>query len=122
MAMTAMELVASAKQTITEIDASQAQAKLGAALIDVREPEEYAAGCLPGAVNIPRGVLEFRIDGHPQIQGRRDGEVILYCQSGGRSALAAEALGKLGFTRVVSLAGGYKGWSEAGLPTQHPSR
>lgn len=123
MAMTAMDLVASAKHTITEIDASQAQAKLGAApLIDVREPEEYAAGCLPGAVNIPRGVLEFRIDGHPQIQGRRDGEVILYCQSGGRSALAAEALGKLGFTRVVSLAGGYKGWSDAGLPTQLPNR
>jgi rhodanese-related sulfurtransferase len=123
MAMTAMELVASAKQTITEIDANQAQTKLGGApLIDVREPEEYAAGCLPGAVNIPRGVLEFRIDGHPQIQGRRDGEVILYCQSGGRSALAAEALGKLGFTRVVSLAGGYKGWSDAGLPTQLPNR
>jgi rhodanese-related sulfurtransferase len=123
MAMTAMELVASAKQTITEIDASQAKSKLGKTpLIDVREPEEYAGGCLPGAVNIPRGVLEFRIEGHPQIQGRRDGEVILYCQSGGRSALAAEALAKLGFTRVVSLAGGYKGWSDAGLPTHIPNR
>ncbi|MBM4200930.1 MAG: rhodanese-like domain-containing protein, partial [Gammaproteobacteria bacterium] len=88
MAMTPMDLVAAAKQTITEIDAARAQTMLGSVpLIDVREPEEYAAGCLPGAVSIPRGVLEFRIDGHPQIQGRRDGEVILYCQSGGRSAL-----------------------------------
>jgi rhodanese-related sulfurtransferase len=123
MAMTPMDLVAAAKQTITEIDAARAQTMLGSIpLIDVREPEEYAGGCLPGAVNIPRGVLEFRIDGHPQIQGRRDGEVILYCQSGGRSALAAEALAKLGFTRVVSLAGGYKGWSDAGLPTHIPNR
>jgi rhodanese-related sulfurtransferase len=91
-------------------------------IIDVREPEEYAAGCLPGAINIPRGVLEFRIDGHPQVQGRRDAEVILYCQSGGRSALAAESLAKLGYTGVVSLAGGYKAWFDAGLPTQLPNR
>ena len=121
MAMSAMDLVAAAKQTITEIDATSAHSKLASVpVIDVREPAEYAAGSLPGAANIPRGVLEFRVDGHPAIQGRRDAEIILYCQSGGRSALAAEALDKLGYTRVVSLAGGFKAWTEAGLPTAVP--
>lgn len=123
MIMTAMDLVAAAKRTIAEIDAVSAQAMLATVpVIDVREPDEYAAGCLPGAVNIPRGVLEFRIDGHPLLQGRKDTEIVLYCQSGGRSALAAEALGKMGYTRVFSLAGGFKAWSEAGFPIGTPPR
>jgi rhodanese-related sulfurtransferase len=94
---------------------------LGQALVlDVREPEEYTAGCLPGAVNIPRGVLEFRIDGHPSFQGRKDAEILVYCQTGGRSALATETLQKLGYEKPVSLAGGFKTWQDSGLPIEKP--
>lgn len=122
MTMTAMDLVAAAKQQIREVDHAAASGLLASALIlDVREPEEYAAGCLPGAVNIPRGVLEFKIDAHPLFQGRRDATILVYCQSGGRSALATETLQKLGYTSPCSLAGGFKAWSEAGLPAEKPS-
>lgn len=115
MAMTAMEMVAAAKTQIREVDAAQATGLLGSAVVlDVREPGEYAAGCLPGAINIPRGVLEFQIGNHPAFQGKRDAEILVYCQSGGRSALATETLQKLGFGKPMSLAGGFKGWLAAG--------
>ena len=122
MAMTAMDLVAAAKQHIREVDQTTGCSLLETALVlDVREPEEYTAGCLPGAVNIPRGVLEFRIDSHPLFQGRKDAQILVYCQSGGRSALAADTLQKLGFSHPCSLAGGFKAWSDAGLPVNRPA-
>lgn len=121
MAMTAMDLVAEAKRHITEIGSVEAQNALGKTLIlDVREPAEYAAGCLPGAINIPRGVLEFKIGAHPDFQDRFDAKIIVYCQTGGRSALAAEALQKLGFSNAVSMAGGFKAWSENAYPVEKP--
>lgn len=122
MAMTAMDLVAAAKQHIREVDQTTGCGMLESALIlDVREPEEYTAGCLPGAISIPRGVLEFRIDSHPVFQGRKDAQILVYCQSGGRSALAVETLQKLGYTHPCSLAGGYKAWNDAGLPVSKPA-
>lgn len=122
MAMTAMQLVAEAKQKIREVDQTTGCSLLESALIlDVREPAEYAAGCLPGAINIPRGVLEFKIDSHPMFQGRKDARILVYCQSGGRSALASETLQLLGYTQPCSLAGGFKAWSEAGLPVEKPT-
>ena len=121
MALTAMDLVAAAKRQIKEIEPAQAIPLLGKVLIlDVREPSEYAAGCLPGAINIPRGVLEFKIDTHPAFQNRQDTEILVHCQSGGRSALAVESLQKLGYTKLLSLAGGYKAWQEAGGPLVIP--
>ena len=121
MPLTAMDLVAQAKQHIKEVDHAEASALLGKApVLDVREPGEYAAGCLPGAVNIPRGVLEFQIGNHLAFQGSRDAEILVYCLSGGRSALAVEALHKLGYEKAASLAGGYKGWQEAGQPVAQP--
>ncbi|QSA98681.1 rhodanese-like domain-containing protein [Methylococcus sp. EFPC2] len=121
MAVTALDLVAEAKQRIREIDVAQAQSKLsGALVLDVREPGEYAAGALPGAINIPRGVLEFQIGNHPAFQNARQSELIVYCQSGGRSALAADTLQKLGYEAVVSLAGGYKAWQDVGGATVRP--
>jgi rhodanese-related sulfurtransferase len=115
-----MELVAAAKANIREVNADEAKALLGKApVLDVREPGEFAAGCLPGAINIPRGVLEFQIGNHPAFQGP-ESEILVYCQSGGRSALAVEALQKLGYTGAVSLAGGFKGWQESGQPTAAP--
>jgi rhodanese-related sulfurtransferase len=121
MSVTAMDLVAQAKQHIREVNHAEALALLGTApVLDVREPGEYAAGGLPGAVNIPRGVLEFKIDSHPAFQNRRDAEILVYCQSGGRSALAVETLHKLGYAKAVSLAGGFKFWQDAGQPVTHP--
>lgn len=115
MTLTAMDLVAQAKQHIVEIDITTAKQALGASLIlDVREPVEYAAGHLPGAFNIPRGVLEFKIDSHPDFQDKQAANIIVYCQTGGRSALATEALNKIGFSHAVSLAGGFKSWTESG--------
>lgn len=116
MAITAQELVTAAKQQITEIDTTAAQARLATSLIlDVREPAEYAAGHLPGAVNIPRGVLEFQIGAHPAFQGQQQAEIVVYCQSGGRSALATHTLNTLGYAGAVSMAGGFKAWAENGL-------
>jgi rhodanese-related sulfurtransferase len=121
MSLTAQDLVAIAKATITEIGAErllQLQTA-GMPVVDVREPAEYAAGHIPGAVNIPRGVLEFEVDGHPAVNGIKDPAlghrelpIVLCCRSGARSALAAEALKRLGFVEPLSLAGGFNGWVE----------
>lgn len=117
MAITAQDLVASAKQQIKEIDTATTQAQLaGYLVLDVREPAEFAAGHLPKAVNIPRGVLEFKIDSHPDFQGKHGEAIVVYCQTGGRSALATQVLNQLGYTQAVSMAGGFKAWSESGLP------
>lgn len=115
MTLTAMDLVAQAKQHIVEIDIDDAKKALGASLVmDVREPAEYTAGHLPGAFNIPRGVLEFKIGAHPDFQDKQDAHIIVYCQTGGRSVLAAEVLNKMGFNNAVSMAGGFKAWAESG--------
>ena len=110
-----MDLVAEAKQHIREIDVAQAMQTLeNFQVLDVREPAEYAAGCLPRAINIPRGVLEFKIDVHPFFHGKQDAEILVYCLTGGRSALAVEVLQKLGWSHCVSLAGGFNSWQQAG--------
>ena len=113
------ELVAAARSRIREVEPGDCLA--GEALVvDVREPAEFAPGHLPGAVNLPRGVLEFQIRAHPAIAGRTTGSsalpLLLYCLTGGRSALAADSLGQLGFEDVRSLAGGLQAWRNAGLP------
>ena len=117
--MTVNELVAAARSRIREVEPGDCLA--GEALVvDVREPAEFAQGHLPGAVNLPRGVLEFQIRAHPAISGRTTGSsalpLLLYCLTGGRSALAADSLGQLGFEDVRSLAGGLQAWRNAGLP------
>lgn len=123
MRQTAQQLVTEAKSRIREIDAAELAAlqASGVTVIDVREPAEYASGHVPGAASIPRGVLEFEVDGHPAVNSlrdpalaHRDRPVVLYCRSGGRSALAAEALLRLGFAEPLSLAGGFMAWSGQG--------
>jgi rhodanese-related sulfurtransferase len=114
--LTVMDLVAQAKEHIVEIDVNEAKKSLGTSLVlDVREHAEYAAGHLPGAFNISRGVLEFKIGSHPDFQDKQDAHIIVYCQSGGRSALATETLNKIGFRNAVSMAGGFKAWTESGF-------
>lgn len=121
MSISAMDLVALAKKNIIETELETVEQALSKELIlDVREPTEHAAGCLPGAINIPRGVLEFKIGNHPDFQNQLEAKIFVYCQTGGRSALATEALLKLGYKNAVSMAGGFKDWSENGLQVEQP--
>jgi rhodanese-related sulfurtransferase len=117
--LTMEQLVAEARSRIREISVQQLLSGVeeDAVLIDVREPEEYSADRIPGSINIPRGVLEAEVEPRPEMGGvtapelrDRDRPIYLYCRSGGRSALAADSLPKMGFTRVASVAGGILAW------------
>lgn len=88
-------------------------------IIDVRELHEYNDGHLAGAVHISRGLLEFEVDRHPMLCDRQQ-PILLYCQSGGRSALAAKTLRLMGFENVFILRGGIKQLQVTSIsPTQH---
>ena len=119
-------LVARAKQQVTRIDMpafstvleALAERPGQALVIDVREPDEFSAGHIPGAINIPRGVIEFRIWSHlgyPERTGT-DIDLYLYCGWGSRAALAAHALQQLGLKRVVAVDMQLSDWRAAGLP------
>ena len=100
----------------------EAPSRGGWHFIDVREPDEFAAGHIPGARSYPRGFLEVRADlGHrkrdPWLADRAR-PLLVYCGGGHRSALAARTLQEMGFTRVRSLAEGWSGWTERGYPTE----
>ena len=84
-------------------------------LVDVREDNEWAAGHLPGAVHLGKGIIERDIEKTVPDTGAK---IILYCGGGFRSALAADNLQKMGYTNVESMDGGWKGWNEAGFPTE----
>lgn len=116
-------LISQAKTEIEECNLATVQqaAKVGLSLIvDVREPEEFILGHIENAINIPRGVLEFRTDdsypGAIASLADKNTDIILYCRSGGRSALAAQSMSKLGYKSVMSMAGGFMAWEEAKLP------
>lgn len=79
-------------------------------LIDVREPEEVSRGTIAGAIPIPRGMVEVTID---RVTTDKDKKIVLYCAGGVRSALAGWMLKKMGFRNVISLAGGYRGWTQS---------
>jgi len=118
MSMSPMDLVAEAKSQIIEIEPEAAWAAMATAhVLDVRETSEFEAGRLPGAVNIPRGVLEFRIGEHPQL-AQRDSDILICCKTSGRAALAALNLTRMGYTRVRSIHGGFEAWSRQGLPVE----
>ncbi len=118
---TAHDLVAAAKARIQEVAVDQAEQAIREAdvLIDVREADEYAAGHVPGAVLIPRGMLEFRLSNTPAMEPR-DLKFVLYCKTSGRAALAACALHDMGYLNVRSIAGGFDAWVEAGKPVAKP--
>lgn len=131
MSLTAQDLIIAAKREIREVGAPEllAARDQGAAIVDVREPEEFEDGHIAGAVNIPRGLLEFEVDGHPAVNYRteealshRERPVVLYCLSGGRSALAADALKRMGFSQPMSLAGGILTWEDQGYPVKKPGK
>jgi adenylyltransferase/sulfurtransferase len=113
------ELIRRVKGEVREVDvaAARARAAQGALLLDVREADEFAQGHIPGAVFIPRGFLEQRVE---ERLPDKQAEVIVYCARGTRSALAAKTLAELGYTHVLSLAGGFGQWKQAGYDFQVP--
>ena len=112
MSKSAMDLVQEAKAIITEVNVEQANKMLaeGSIAIDVRELLEYETGHIPNARHISRGMLEFMIGNHPDFQDKNT-SIVVYCKSGGRSALATSTLQQLGFTNVYSMSGGFDVWS-----------
>lgn len=111
-----VELVNEVMPRVTEVSVAEAVERQagGATLIDVREDNEWEAGHARGAIHMGRGVIER--DVVHQIPNK-DAELILYCGGGYRSALAADNLQKMGYTNVLSMAGGWTAWKEAGAPT-----
>ena len=111
------KLVADAKQNVTEISPAEAAAKSKsgeALIIDVREKDEWDEEHIPDATHISRGTIELDIE---EKVPDSDAMIICHCGGGGRSALAAETLQKMGYKNVRSMAGGLKAWRAAGLPT-----
>ena len=112
------KLVADAKQNITEISATEAAAKSKngeAVIIDVREKDEWDEEHIPDAIHMSRGTIELDVE---EKVPDTNAMIICHCGGGGRSALAAESLQKMGYKNVRSMAGGFKAWKAAGLPTR----
>ena len=105
-------MLSQAKQGIVEVDPAGAGTVLGEAVfLDVREADEYAQGAVPGAFHLPRGMLELQVEGRIPDKDRK---IVVYCAGGTRSALAAQSLGQLGYSDVVSMAGGFNKWKDEG--------
>jgi rhodanese-related sulfurtransferase len=110
-----LKLVTEARRTVRECTVADVAARLAngetVPLVDVREESEFAAGRLPGAKHVGKGVLERDIEkAFPDPHA----EIVLYCGGGFRSVLSAESLAKMGYTNVISMDGGVRGWKEAG--------
>ncbi|GGP42190.1 hypothetical protein GCM10009347_07410 [Shewanella algicola] len=126
---TAQEYISEVKNNIIEVSTQQllsAMLNPEVIIIDVREHEEFLAGHIEGAVNLPRGVLEMKIHEHPSVSHHcewefalnelSDKDIYLICRTGGRSALAAASLQNMGFTKPLSVAGGMVQWQQDGFP------
>ena len=111
------KLVADTKENIREISPTDVAVKMksdNVVLVDVREKEEWDEGHIPDAIHLSRGTIELDIE-----EKVPDAEtmIICHCGGGGRSALAAESLQKMGYKNVRSMSGGFKTWKALGLPT-----
>ena len=112
------DLLSQVKEHIREVDPAGAESvREQAVFLDVREADEYAQGAIPGAIHIPRGYVELQIEGRLPDRSR---PVVVYCAAGTRSALVAKALQDLGYTDVVSMAGGFNKWKDEGREWQAP--
>jgi rhodanese-related sulfurtransferase len=113
-----LKLVQDAKKRVKETNVADVKRRTDAdeklILVDVREDNEWAKGHLPGAVHMGRGIIERDIEQRVPDTGTK---LVLYCGGGFRSALVADNLQKMGYTNVESMDGGWRGWTEAGLPT-----
>jgi molybdopterin/thiamine biosynthesis adenylyltransferase/rhodanese-related sulfurtransferase len=114
------DLLRDTKSRIREVDTATAAGDLdrpGTVVLDVREPDEYEQGALPDAIHIPRGHLESQVEGRIT---DHDAHVVIYCAGGTRSAFAADTLGLLGYSDVVSVVGGFNKWKDEGRPWSTP--
>jgi rhodanese-related sulfurtransferase len=114
-----LKIVADAKSRVRECTVADVRARQGAGeafvLVDVREESEFAAGHVPGAVHLGKGVIERDVEAKVPDPNT---PLVLYCGGGFRSALAADALQKMGYTNVISMDGGWRAWTEQGLPVE----
>ena len=112
-----LKLVKDAKSRVKEVDYKEVKKRLDSGekfiLVDTREDLEWANGHLPGAIHMGKGVIERDIE---KTIPDHNAPVVLYCGGGFRSALAADNLQKMGYTNVVSMDGGWRGWTESGYP------
>jgi molybdopterin/thiamine biosynthesis adenylyltransferase/rhodanese-related sulfurtransferase len=114
------DMLKAAKGRISELttdEVDELRGEPGVLLLDIREPDEFAQGAVPGALHIPRGRLESMVE--PRVPDR-DTKVIAYCESGARSAFAAETLNQLGYPNAVSMAGGFNRWKDEGRDWRTP--
>ena len=120
-----MDFVRAAKSCITEITPKELKAKLDAKedflLIDVREPAEFEHSHIDGAHLVPRGIIEAAADTsypkhYPPLSGARNQQIVLYCATSGRSAMATAVLQMMGYKNVLNLAGGFVRWEEEKMP------
>src|SRR5919109_466426 len=115
---TLKEMITEARQAVPEESPEQLQRRLKSGdpviVIDVRDPDEHRDGHIEGSTNISRGFLEFRV---ASAVSDPTTPIVLYCQTGLRSVLAAKALKELGYQNVINLGGGYQKWAQSGLPT-----
>lgn len=116
---TFQDVIKKIKSEIKEIQPSEAHQKTKKnreiIFIDVREADEWEGGIVPGAITIPRGLLELSVEDDVP---NKDAEIICYCAGGTRSALATKTLENLGYKKVSSMAGGFNGWKDTGLPIE----
>jgi len=116
--MTAKDLVIEAKKGICEISVSDAKALLdrgGYIFLDCRTSKEFKMGHIPGSINIPRGLMEFKIN--KQIPDK-NANILVYCKKGGRGCLTTCTLCRMGYKNVKNMAGGWMGWEKAGYPIE----
>jgi rhodanese-related sulfurtransferase len=131
MATSLMEMLQEARKNVRELAVQEAAKNLAGRdvlLVDVREASEFDRGHIPGAVNIPRGILEIKADpgspgADPELVGQRDASVLLYClrAPSARSILAAQTLLAMGYSNVAALEGGLLSWRDQGLPVESAS-
>ncbi|MBZ5694264.1 MAG: sulfurtransferase [Acidobacteriia bacterium] len=112
-----LKLVRDAKSRVKEEDFRETKKRLDAGeriiLVDTREDAEWARGHIPGAIHLGKGIIERDIE---KTVPDKEAQIVLYCGGGFRSALAAENLQKMGYRNVISMDGGWRGWTEAGFP------
>jgi rhodanese-related sulfurtransferase len=116
-----LKLVDDAKSRIREADFREIKRRLDQreklTLVDVREDNEWARGHLPGAVHLGKGIIERDVE---EAFPDKETTLVLYCGGGFRSALVADNLQKMGYTNVISMDGGWRGWTSAGYPVEKP--
>jgi rhodanese-related sulfurtransferase len=112
------DLVSEAKAEVEAVSVEEARAESGEAttvVVDVREPDEWEAGRIPGAKPLPRGLLEVRAS---EELPDKDARIVVHCALGGRGALAARSLKEMGYTNVANMEGGMKAWREKGYEVE----